>query len=279
MSCSTVATRELLNAPGFPFVMRNSCLLSLRGVGRRFGGIRALDGVDLCVQQGHIHGLIGPNGAGKTTLFDIVTGITRADTGYCAFDGTPLSGDPAQAVRLGIARTFQNIRLFASASAADNVITGMHRNTRSGLLSALWRGVTFQAEEADCRALALRLLDYVGLGRHAERPASSLSYGDRRRLEIARALATTPRLLALDEPAAGMNASETTQLAELIRRIRADGISVLVIEHDMRFVMSLCDRITVLDSGQRIADDTPDAIRRNPLVIDAYLGSALAQHG
>lgn len=279
MSCPTVAMRELLNAPSAHPSGRNSCLLSVRKIGRKFGGIKALDGVDLCLQHGHIHGLIGPNGAGKTTLFDIVTGLTRADAGCCTLDGVPLSGDPGQAVRLGIARTFQNIRLFASASAADNVITGMHRNTRSGLLSALWRGVTFQAEEAHCRAQALRLLDYVGLSGHADRPASALSYGDRRRLEIARALAATPRLLALDEPAAGMNASETAQLAELIRRIRADGISVLVIEHDMRFVMSLCDRITVLDSGHRIADDTPEAIRRDPLVIDAYLGSAHAHRG
>ena len=242
-------------------------------VSRRFGGVIALDAVSITIRSGEIYGLIGPNGAGKTTLFDVLTGVQRADHGSCRLAGRELPrGRPDHVLAAGIARTFQNIRLFGELDARENVLIGLHRQTHASMLAQLLRTRAVTRRESAARARAQTLLDYVGLAHLADRVANSLSYGDRRRLEIARALASGPCLLALDEPAAGMNATETRALAELIRRIRDDGTTVLLIEHDMRLVMSLCDRIAVLDSGRKIAEGNPDEVRTNEAVIEAYLG-------
>jgi branched-chain amino acid transport system ATP-binding protein len=249
-------------------------VLQVRGASKRFGGLQALSGIDLSIQVGHIHGLIGPNGAGKTTLFNVLTGLYKPDTGQFELAGQPYRPTEVHEVtRAGIARTFQNIRLFADMSALENVMVGRHVRTRSGLFGAMLRTPHFKAEEAAITQRAQALLDYVGVGAYAHFKARTLSYGDQRRLEIARALATEPQLLALDEPAAGMNATEKTVLRELIHTIRRDGCSILLIEHDVKFVMGLCDHITVLDHGQQIAQGTPSEVQKNPAVIAAYLGT------
>lgn len=256
-----------------------SALLIAKGISKRFGGIVALDQVDLTVQTGEIFGLIGPNGAGKTTFFDLLTGLTRPDQGTVRFDDQPLpNGQAHRIVACGIARTFQNIRLFGDASTLENVMVGHHARTRSGLLASLLQTPSQREEEACALQTAMAALAFVGLAQHAITPARNLSYGDQRRLEIARALAASPRLLALDEPAAGMNATETDALQRLIELIREEGITVLVIEHDMRLVMRMCDRIAVLDSGRKIAQGTPCEIRADEAVIEAYLGRSFA-HG
>jgi len=250
-------------------------LLQITQVSKRFGGLQALADVNLSIAAGQIHGLIGPNGAGKTTLFNLITGLYSADSGQFALQGQNYRPRSVHQVTMaGIARTFQNIRLFGDMSALDNVRVGRHSRSNAGLWDAIWRTKHFYHEEAQLRDQAHALLDYVGIGRYAQHRANSLSYGDQRRLEIARALATEPRLLALDEPAAGMNASEKNVLHELIERIRADGRTVLLIEHDVKLVAGICDRITVLDNGRVIAEDTPDQVRRDPRVIEAYLGSS-----
>ncbi len=248
-------------------------LLSARGVGKRFGGLQALAGVDLDIERGEIRGLIGPNGAGKTTFFNVLTGLYRPSAGSIVFDGAPLpAGVPHRVAERGIARTFQNIRLFANMSAVENVMVGRHVRTRAGVLGAVLRGPATRAEEAGIHARAHALLEQVGLAAHANTIAKTLSYGDQRRLEIARALATEPRLLALDEPAAGMNASETAALRALLESIRERGITLLLIEHDMRLVMGLCDRVLVLDHGERIAEGKPAEVQNDAAVIAAYLG-------
>jgi branched-chain amino acid transport system ATP-binding protein len=253
-----------------------SALLEAHSIDKRFGGVVALSSVSLTIRHGEIYGLIGPNGAGKTTLFNVLTGLYRPDSGSFVFDGRSLVGlKPFRVVEHGIARTFQNIRLFANMTALENVMVGRHPRTRAGALGAILRGRHTLAEERSIRKGARELLEYVGVARHANALAKNLPYGDQRRLEIARALATQPRLLALDEPAAGMNATETADLRKLLERIRTDGTTILLIEHDVKLVMGLCDRVAVLDYGRKIAEGTPPEVQASPAVIRAYLGGAL----
>lgn len=249
-------------------------LLELSGVTKHFGGLSALNNISLHIERGEIYGLIGPNGAGKTTLFNILTGLYQADNGCFAFNNTEYNGHckPHVLAQAGIARTFQNIRVFANMTILENVMVGRHLRTQSGIWGALTRNATARLEEHTTIQHARTLLSYVGISRPHYTLAKNLSYGEQRRLEIARALATDPKLLALDEPVAGMNATETENLKQLLQTIRASGITVLLIEHDVKFILGLCDRLAVLDHGKKIAEDIPEKIRCDPAVIAAYLG-------
>ena len=249
-------------------------LLELEAVTIKFGGVVALDDVSMTIKKGEILGLIGPNGAGKTTAFNVITGVYAATSGTILLDGKSLAKRKRyQITKLGIARTFQNIRLFPSMSALDNVLVGADVHSKVGLLRALFRTPYFRRVEPENKRRAVELLELVGVGARPDQISVNLSYGDQRRLEIARALATNPKLICLDEPAAGFNPAEKLRLMELIRKIRDLGFTVLVVEHDMKLVMGVCDRIVVLEFGRKIAEGTPSEIQKNPAVIAAYLGT------
>lgn len=247
-------------------------VLQARGVTMRFGGLVAVNNVDMTVHQGEIVGLIGPNGAGKTTFFNCLTGMYKPTEGEVTFEGAVLPPQPRKVVKAGMARTFQNIRLFANMTAIENVMVGRYSRTSSMAITSILRGPKYRREERESRERSQELLDFVGLGKTSEHLARNLPYGDQRRLEIARALATDPKLILLDEPTAGMNPLETKQTMDLIFRIRDLGLAVVVIEHDMRFIFNLCDRVLCLVRGELLVEGTPQQVQSDPRVIEAYIG-------
>jgi branched-chain amino acid transport system ATP-binding protein len=249
-------------------------VLEARAITKRFGGLVAVNAVDLTVDDREIVGLIGPNGAGKTTLFNCLTGMEAPTAGTIVYRGRPLSGRPYLVTRAGVARTFQNIRLFPNMTALENVQVGAHCRTTVGVFSAIGRGPKYRREERAVEAKARELLAFVGLARVADLLAKNLPYGDQRRLEIARALASDPGLLLLDEPTAGMNPQETRAAVNLVLRIRERGLAVVVIEHDMRFIFSLCDRVAVLVQGRKLVEGSPQQVQADERVVAAYLGTS-----
>jgi branched-chain amino acid transport system ATP-binding protein len=249
-------------------------LLSVQGLVKAFGGVRAIDGVDLAIEPGVVHSIIGPNGAGKTSLINMLSGVYVPDAGSIRIDGRELAGQPPHRFAgAGIARTFQNLQVFFNMTALENVMTGRHLHEPCGLAAALMRTRSVVRAEAECRRVSLELLHTVGLGTWADTPADAMPYGALKRLEIARALAVQPRLLLLDEPAAGLNASEGREIDRLIQDLAASGTTIVLVEHNMQLVMGVSDHVFVLDHGRLLAEGPPEVVARDARVIDAYLGT------
>jgi branched-chain amino acid transport system ATP-binding protein len=253
-------------SPGVPLLQADAVIM-------RFGGLVAVNNVSMTVNEGQIIGLIGPNGAGKTTFFNCLTGLYKPTDGQVRLSGVVLPPKPRAVVKAGMARTFQNIRLFANMTALENVMVGRYCRTSAGAITSILRGPKFKREEAETRVRAQELLDFVGLGASTDHLARNMPYGDQRRLEIARALATDPKLVLLDEPTAGMNPLETRQASDLIFKIRDSGLAVVVIEHDMRFIFNLCDRVLCLVRGETLIEGTPHEVQSDHRVIEAYIGT------